>query len=238
LLSVVIPARDEEGCIASTVEHLHLELRLQNVPHEIIVVDDGSTDGTAALLRDLGAHDERLRVITHADNLGYGAAIAHGFARATFPLVCFSDADGQYDPEDVRAFLERIDGADLVVGYRVRRADSGLRRLLSNGYNVLARLLVGVPLRDLNCAFKLMHRDTFRRLGVESTGFIVNADLVVRARSAGLVIVEVPVRHRPRRAGRSTVRPFHVLSGLVGLAKLRLGQVRVSAQTRGRSGAA
>jgi hypothetical protein len=118
-------------------------------------------------------------------------------------------------------------GADIVVGYRVRRADSGLRRVLSNGYNALARAVIGLPIRDLNCAFKLMPADTFRRLRVTATDFMVNADLLLRARHAGLVVQEVPVRHRPRRAGRSTVRPIHIASALIGLAKLRAGRPTV-----------
>ncbi len=226
-VTCVFPAYNEAECLRETIAEWAATLASCTRSFELIVVDDGSTDGTAELLREVAGRVQHLRVVTHDTNQGYGAAIAHGFAAASFPVACFVDADGQYDPADLPALLEGIAGADIVVGYRVRRADSGLRRLLSNGYNVLARLLIGAPVRDLNCAFKLMHSDTFRRLGVASTDFMVNADLALRARNAGLVVLEVPVRHRPRRAGRSTVRPSHVLSALVGLAKLRLGRPRM-----------
>jgi dolichol-phosphate mannosyltransferase len=227
-VSCVFPAFNEAACLAATILEWADALPAQTRAFELIVVDDGSTDHTAAVLRGLAGRVPRLRVLTHPTNLGYGAAIASGFAHAAHPLACFVDADGQYDPADLSRLLDRIGHADVVAGYRVRRADSGLRRVLSSGYNGLARRIVGTSLRDLNCAFKLMPRDTLRRIGVTATDFMVNADLVLRARDAGLVVAEVPVAHRPRRAGRSTVRPVHVLRGLAGLARLRRPLVRVA----------
>src|SRR6185503_17263665 len=134
--------------------------------------------------------------------------------------------------EDIRLLLERIDTADIAVGYRGGRADSRLRGALARGYNLLARTFLGVSLEDFNCAFKLMHRGGFWRLGMESTGFGVNAELAWSARHADMTIVEVPVRHRPRRAGRSTVRPFHVLAAVYGLARVRARRPPVPAPDR------
>ena len=236
-VSCVLPARNEAGNLARTVEEWAVALPTFTREYEIIVVDDGSTDGTAALLRDLAARYERLRVVAHRENVGYGAAIASGFAHARFPLLFFTDADGQYDPYDLRPFLERVRTADIVVGYRLRRADPGIRRVLSGGYNVLVRRVIGVSLRDVNCAFKLMHRDTFERLEIEATGFVFNAELAASAQSAGMTIVEVPVRHRPRYAGRSSVRAFHVVSSLYGLGQLRAHRRRVASPSYRRPGA-
>lgn len=226
-VTCVLPAYNEAECLEDTIVEWAAALAGCTSAFEIVVVDDGSTDGSAELLRQLRTRVRNLRVITHQTNRGYGAALAVGFAEASFPLACFVDADGQYDPADLAVMLERIADADIVVGYRVRRADSGLRRFLSNGYNGLTRALIGGSIRDLNCAFKLMPADTFRRLGVTATDFMVNAELVLRARHAGLVVTEVPVRHRYRRAGHSKVRPIHIVGALFGLAKLRFGRPTV-----------
>jgi dolichol-phosphate mannosyltransferase len=236
----VFPARNE----AETLPHLLAEwaavLPSFTREHELIVVDDGSTDGTATLLRELQSRHPVLRVVSHATNLGYGVAIANGFSRARFPLLFFTDSDGQYDPADLRLLLERIGTADVVVGYRAQRADPVVRLLLSRGYNAIARRIVGAPLRDLNCAFKLLHRDTWAALGVEvdSKGFLFNADLAMTAQRAGMTVAELAVRHRPRFAGRSTVRPSDVLTSLRGLARLRMRERRLIPSTDAAAGAA
>jgi glycosyltransferase involved in cell wall biosynthesis len=220
-VSCVLPAHNEAESLPDTVAGWAAALTRLAAEHEIIVVDDGSTDDTPRVLDALRRRHERLRVVAHDRNQGYGAAVLHGFDVAAFPLLLFSDADGQYDPRDLGALLQHVDHADLVAGYRRRRADPALRRILSSGYNAIARRILGVELRDLNCAFKLIHRDALRRLGLRSRDFAINAELATRARRAGLRIVEVPVRHRPRRAGRSTVRAVHVVAGLYGIARLR-----------------
>ena len=226
-VSCVLPARNEAASLPRTVDEWADALARLTHDYELIVVDDGSTDDTPAVLRALAARYPKLRVVTHGATLGYGAAIANGFAQAALPLLFFTDADGQFDPQDFPALLAALRTADVAIGHRVRRAETGLRRVLSGGYNALTRRVIGVRLRDLNCAFKLMHRDTFARLGIEATGFCFNAELMLNARLAGMTVVEVPVRHRPRFAGRSTVRLVHVLTTLWELVRLRARRRRV-----------
>src|SRR5262249_8705985 len=154
-LSCVLPAYNEAESLAATVAGWTSTLATCTREYEVIVVDDGSTDDTPSVLRQLATRHPAMRILVHPTNRGYGAAIAYGFAQASFPLLFFTDADGQYEPHDVHLLLERIDEADLVVGYRFARAETGVRRLLSRGYNFVARHAVGASLRDINCAFKL-----------------------------------------------------------------------------------
>jgi dolichol-phosphate mannosyltransferase len=225
----VLPARNEAGSLPSTVAEWAGALGALTDAHEIIVVDDGSTDDTLDVVRRLAARYEQLRVVSHGRPSGYGAAVASGFAHAVHPWLFFTDADGQFDPGDFALLLECRTLGGIAVGYRPQRADPALRRWLSAGYNALARRLIGVSLRDINCAFKLMHRETFERLGIEATGFTFNAELAANARRAGVRIVEIPVQHRPRVAGESTVRPIDVVRSLYGLALLRVRSARGAA---------
>jgi len=230
-LSCVLPAFNEAESVADTVVELAGVLARITREFEIIVVDDGSTDDTPRVVRDLCARVPGVSAVTHPVNRGYAAALLSGFAVATLPLVFFTDADGQFDPDDLALLLARIDAADIVVGYRVARQDPRLRLVLSRGFNLIVQRLVGVGLRDVNCAFKMMHREVLRTIPLEGPDFCINAELAAGARRAGLSIVEVGVRHRPRRAGKSAVRPFHVVTSVYGIVKLRRRLRRMPAAT-------
>jgi glycosyltransferase involved in cell wall biosynthesis len=219
-VSCVVPAYNEADCLAHTLPELAAALTRLTREHEIIVVDDGSTDGTARVLAEL-AQRMPLHVVTHGANRGYAAALLSGFARASFPLVFFTDSDGQFIPDDLALLLARIDAADIVVGYRVGRCDPWPRLLLSHGFNAIVRALLDVELRDVNCAFKLMRREVLRTLVLEGPDFCISSELAAGARRAGLTVLEVGVRHRRRRAGRSSVRPWHLLTSIYGIAMLR-----------------
>src|SRR5689334_17674111 len=120
-VSCVLPARNEAESLAETVREWAAALERCTGAYEIIVVDDGSTDDTAAVLDGLCRRYPTVRVVRHVRNLGYGTAITHGFQEAAFPLLFFTDADGQYDPHDFTRLLAHADAADVIVGYRVRR---------------------------------------------------------------------------------------------------------------------
>ena len=228
LVSCVMPAYNERDVIAHVVQRVHRALERLTDDFEVIVVDDGSTDGTGRILDDLT--DEKLRVVHFASNAGYGKALRAGFEVATHPLVFFLDSDDQFDPAELDCLLPLAAGADIVVGYRAQRRDSTVRSVLSGGYNTLVRGLLDVNVRDINCAFKLMRREALARLALTSDGYAINAEILARAARAGLGICEVPVSHQERRSGRSKVGFGDIprsLAQVVALRRsLRNGHVR------------
>lgn len=203
-ISVVLPAYDEEANIGDTLEEVGGFLAGLGLEHEILVVDDGSRDRTAAVVEGLAAVRPGVRLLRHPVNRGYGAALRTGFAAARGRWIFFMDADGQFDVRDLTRFLALREEADVLVGYRARRRDGPLRLLNAAGWNALVRLVLGVRVRDVDCAFKLIRADFLRRVRLASAGAAINAELLARLSALGCRLVELPVRHYPRTAGRAT----------------------------------
>ncbi len=210
-LSVVLPAYNEEQVIASTVEQVTHELANLTTDFEVIVVNDGSTDRTGAVLSALQKLDRRIRICTHTRNQGYGATLADGFAAATKDLTFFMDSDGQFDIRELKRFLSLIDAYDAVIGYRVKRQDTWMRKLNAWGWKLVVRLALGVRVRDIDCAFKLLRTDFLQCHPLETRGAMINAELLYRLNAAGCTLREVGVRHLPRRGGRATGANLRVI---------------------------
>jgi glycosyltransferase involved in cell wall biosynthesis len=204
-LSLVIPAFNEAAVIEQAVREAEAALPRHFTRSEVLVVDDGSTDGTAGIVERLLPAARWTRLLRHSVNRGYGAALRTGFESARFELVAFTDADCQFDLHDVGALAPLAAEYPVVAGYRVDRKDSRRRKFFSWGYNRLARLLLGTGVRDVDCALKVFRRDALARLLPESRGFFVNTEMMTRARRLGLAVAEVPVTHRPRASGESKV---------------------------------
>ncbi|HKB41234.1 MAG TPA: glycosyltransferase [Gemmataceae bacterium] len=204
-LSLVLPAWNEEETIARAVGEATAALSAITQDYEIIVVNDGSSDGTADIVRAAAAADPRVRLVEHPRNLGYGAALRTGFQAATMDLVAFTDADCQFDLGELAYVLPLTRHYDVTCGYRIDRQDPAHRRFFSWGYNTLVKLLMGSPVHDLDCALKVFRREQLPAILPECNNFFVNTEMLTRARQLGLSVVEVGVHHRPRAAGESKV---------------------------------
>ena len=222
-LSIVLPAYNEEGNIERVVRDAAAAVAPLVGSHEIVIVDDGSRDGTLAIIERLAAEmDGRVRVVRHPENAGYGAALRDGFRATTGALVFYTDSDNQFDLRELAGVLPLMKDVDAVLGYRVDRQDPWTRRAVSEVFNRLSSAALGMSVRDLNCSFKLFRGDLIRALPLESTDFFVDTELVARIHRAGWRYVQRGVRHYPRTAGRSTVRASDVPRTLVSLARLWL----------------
>jgi 4-amino-4-deoxy-L-arabinose transferase-like glycosyltransferase len=204
-LSLVLPAYNEETGIRQAIEEACAALDELTNAYEVLVVDDGSCDGTAARVAEVAAQRRQVRLLRHPVNRGYGAALRTGFAAARFERVAFTDADCQFHLADLGRMLPLSDRYPLVVGWRQRRQDSLRRRLLSRSYNWLTSALLGTQVRDCDCALKVFQRQVLAELLPESNSFFVNAEILTKARQRGLQVAEVGVRHRPRLCGQSKV---------------------------------
>ncbi len=218
-LSLVFPVFDEERNIGPLLDSaLALGPRL-DAEVEIVVVDDGSRDGSALVIEERRRGDPRIRVIQHACNLGYGAALRAGLREARGELVFFTDADLQFDLAELSSLIRHTTEFDIVAGYRSPRRDPWPRRLIGWLWSATARLLFDLRVRDIDCAFKVFRRHVLEAIPIESVGAFVNTEILIRARAAHFRIHQVPVSHRRRRFGRQTgANPRVVLRALIELA--------------------
>jgi len=203
-LSVILPAHNEEAVIAQTVQTVVDTLAAWVEDFEVIVVNDGSKDATRALVEAIAADDPRVQLVNHAINQGYGAALVSGFESVTKDLAFFMDSDGQFDIRDLERFFPFIGEYDAVLGYRIDRQDTWMRKLNAWGWKLLVSTVFGLRVRDVDCAFKLYRADFFREHHLETRGAMINAEILYKFTRAGYTYTQLGVRHLPRRGGRAT----------------------------------
>lgn len=224
-LSVFFPTYNEEGSIRTTVEDARKVLERIADRWEIIVVNDGSNDRTGEIAQKLSEKDKGIRVINHAPNRGYGAALKSGFYNCRYSWIAFTDSDGQFDFSEVTNFIEkqRETGADLVIGYYKKRRVSFFKIFTSRLWELVVFLLFGLKARDIDCGFKFISKEvikTIPRLESERGAFI-SSEFLIKARKSGFKIVEIPVTHYPRIRGAGTGRKLNVIvKSFVDLFKL------------------
>lgn len=229
-ITMFFPAWNEEATIQRAVEAAfeagdQLVASGEVASYDVLIVDDASTDGTAAIADKLAASDARIRVVHHERNRKLGGSLKTGFAEATGELVLYTDADLPFDMSELAKAVRllRIYEADIVSAYRFDRTGEGPRRLVySYVYNHLVQLLFGLRLRDMNFAFKLVRRDVFDHVELKSEGSFIDVELLARAQKLGFEIVQFGVDYFPRSRGVSTLSSNSVIVKIVREAlKLR-----------------
>jgi glycosyltransferase involved in cell wall biosynthesis len=210
-MSVFLLAHNEADNIERVVEGFKAELPNLTDDYEIIVINDGSSDQTGQIADRMAATDNHVRVVHHAHNRGYGAAVISGINAASKTYVLLSDGDGQFDPADSALLAAKVPDYDVVVGCRIRRADPLMRRLNGKAWSALMRVLFGLRIRDVDCGFKLFRREVLGNLVLEANGAMITTELMAKLAERGARITEVGVHHLPRLAGEQSGNTLRVI---------------------------
>lgn len=219
-LSVFFPAYNDGPSLPSLIQDTFATLEKQVDDFEVIVVNDGSYDDTAQVLGGLQIlYGTKLRVITHSRNRGYGGALRSGFEAACKDFIFYTDGDGQYDVRELPRLLAKVNaGVGLVNGYKLRRRDPAHRIWIGRVYNVFARALFRIRIRDIDCDYRLIRRDLLKDVHLTSTSGTICVELVRKLELSGCGVAEVGVCHYMRLHGRSQF--FRVRSLMTTLAQL------------------
>jgi glycosyltransferase involved in cell wall biosynthesis len=222
-LSIVLPCFNEEANVADAIRYAGAAAAATAFDYEVIVVDDGSGDATAEIAAAFAAADEHVRLVVHVINRGYGDALRSGLAAARMPWIFLTDADLQFDLHELARFVPLAADGDLLVGRRAQRRDPLGRRVNARLWNWLVRKLFALPIRDVDCAFKLVRASALDGVELRAHGAMISTELVVKLLARGARLHERDVQHRPRLAGaqsganpRVVLRAFRELAGLRG----------------------
>jgi glycosyltransferase involved in cell wall biosynthesis len=221
-ITVFFPCYNEQDNVARVAEQALQVLEGLRADYEVIIVDDGSSDNTARIADEIAAANQRVRVIHHPRNLGYGAALQSGFRAATRELVFYTDGDAQFDLNELPPLLPLMEDFDIVSCYRMNRQDMPFRKLGGWLWTKMNGGLFSLNLRDIDCAFKLYKRAIFDNIKMESQGALIDTEILARAARKGYKITQRGVHHYPRTAGRQTgASPKVVLRAIREVIKLR-----------------
>jgi glycosyltransferase involved in cell wall biosynthesis len=210
-LSVFFPCYNEQDNITGTVVQALSVLQKMNIDYELIIVNDGSADRTGQIADEIASRNNRVKVVNHQTNLGYGAALQSGFKAAIKELVFYTDGDGQFDITELPPLLPLIEQFDIVACYRLNRQDNLIRRINGWCWTKLVCLLFGMKIRDIDCAFKLYKTKIFDNIILSSTGALICTEILARAVRKGYSVTQRGVHHYPRTAGRQTGANLRVI---------------------------
>src|SRR5882724_7370394 len=210
-LSLFFPCHNEEANVEAVIKDaLRVAAKVAS-RYEVIIVDDGSTDHTAEISQRYAATGLPVKTVRHEHCMGYGAAVRSGIKAAQSPWVFFSDGDRQFNLDELPRLVDLTSQAELITGYRLKRADPWYRKVNSRLYEAALHWFLDLPIRDVNCAFKLFRSDVFDHLSLKCTGALINAEIFSKARRSGYRIAAVGVSHKPRTAGKATGAQLRVI---------------------------
>jgi len=211
-LSIVMPAYNEEPNVAAAIRAAAAAASKLVSDWEVVIVNDGSRDGTAARVEEERQKDPRVRLISFPQNQGFGAALKTGLKAGEKSLVFYTDSDLQFDLAQIGDLLPHIEKFPIVIGYRTNRQDHWVRLLNAWAWGRLQYVLFGLNVRDIDCGFKLFRREVVQALPMHSNGAFISTEILLRSQAAGYRIHEVPVQHYPRKAGAPTGANFRVIA--------------------------
>jgi len=220
-LSVVMPAYNEEKGIEKVVRESAEILKNICQEWELIIVNDGSKDKTEEILKNLEKEIKNLKIVSYFPNKGYANALREGFKEAKYDYIFYTDSDGQFDLSEIKNYFPLIYENDMVVGFRIKRNDSFIRKITSKTYNIMQKFYLKIKARDINCAFKIFKASFLKTIPLISEHFLIGAEFFLRAKERGARYVEVPVQHLKREEGKSSVKFKTIFQTLKEMKRLK-----------------
>jgi glycosyltransferase involved in cell wall biosynthesis len=229
-LSVFFPCFNEEKNIPLFIEEALAYFPKVATQFELIIINDGSSDNSLEIAEGLAKKHKQVRVVSHSENRGYGAALRTGFESAKYDWIFFTDGDLQFRLNQLDSFIPYTKNHHVIIGYRRSRAEGKLRAFNAGLFKLYVDLLFRVGVRDIDCAFKLFHKKTLRSLHLESTGAFTSSEILYKLKKQGEVFVQLPVTHRKRKHGSPTGNNIKVIikAGVEALSlyiKIKIGSL-------------
>jgi len=203
-ISAFFPVYNDWATIPAMVLLVDSALKRLASEYEIILVDDGSNELTKKMLEELVPKFDKIKLITHHKNRGYGGALKSGIYSAKYDYIFYTDGDAQYNPQEIELLVDKLsDEIDIVNGYKIERNDPLYRKIMGKIYVMITRMMFGFKIRDVDCDFRLMRRRLFDDLKLEFSSGVICVEMISRLTMRGARFAEVPVNHYYRTSGKS-----------------------------------